>query len=38
MFTDSIKKLYNWNKINKKKSKKNILIFNPKNHNYNKIL
>lgn len=39
MFTDSIKKLYNWNKIYKKK-KENIyiLIFNPHNHNYNKIL
>ena len=39
MFTDSIKKLYNWNKIYKKKKvKKKILIFNPNNRNYNKIL
>ena len=38
MFTDSIKKLYNWNKIYKSKNKKKELIFNPNNHNYNKIL
>ena len=38
MFTDSIKKLYNWKKIHKNKNKQKILIFNPNNHNYNKIL
>ena len=38
MFTDSIEKLYNWNKIYKNKKNIYILIFNPNNHNYNKIL